>query len=44
MSIIYIPSSEWTPSDEQYYWSITNPDGTVRPAYDAIKAAKAGRP
>jgi len=44
MSIIYIPSPEWTPSDEQYYWSITNPDGTVRPAYDAIKAAKAGRP
>jgi len=43
MSIIYIPDPEWTPSDEQYYWSITNPDGTARPAYDAIKAIKAGR-
>ena len=43
MSIIYIPDPEWTPSDEQYYWAITNPDGTARPAYDAIKAVKAGR-
>jgi polysaccharide biosynthesis protein PslG len=39
MSIIYIPDPEWTPSDEQYYWSITNPDGTPRPAYTALKEA-----
>ena len=23
---------------EQYWWSITNPDGTPRPAYTALKA------
>jgi polysaccharide biosynthesis protein PslG len=38
MSIIYIPDPNWTPSDEQYYWSVTNPDGTARPAYNALKA------
>lgn len=37
MSLIYICSPQWGPHDEQYYWSITNPDGTVRPAYEAIK-------
>jgi hypothetical protein len=31
----------WTPQDEQYWWSITNPDGTNRPAYDALAAARA---
>ena len=39
MSVIYIPDPSWTPSDEQYYWSITNPDGTVRPAYNSLKSA-----
>jgi hypothetical protein len=43
MSIIYISSPEWTPSDEQYYWAITNPDGTPRPAYNSLKAVRAGR-
>jgi polysaccharide biosynthesis protein PslG len=38
MSIIYIPDPNWGPSDEQYYWSIMNPDGTPRAAYDALKA------
>ena len=37
MSAIYIASPDWTASDEQYYWSITNPDGTLRPAYNAVK-------
>jgi hypothetical protein len=37
MTVIYLPSPTWTASDEQYYWSITNPDGTLRPAYSAIK-------
>jgi len=27
---------DWDQSFEQYWWSITNPDGTPRPAYDAI--------
>jgi hypothetical protein len=38
MTVIYIPSPDWTASEEQYYWSITNPDGTLRPAYDKLKA------
>ena len=37
MSVIYIANPNWGPQDEQYYWSITNPDGTMRPAYEAIK-------
>ena len=38
MTVLYIPEPEWTANDEQYYWAITNPDGTVRPAYSALKA------
>jgi hypothetical protein len=43
LSMIYLPSPTWTASDEQYYWSITNPDGTLRPAYNALKQAVGGR-
>jgi LysM repeat protein len=39
MSVVYISNSAWTEDDEQYWWAITNPDGTTRPAYDALKAA-----
>jgi polysaccharide biosynthesis protein PslG len=38
MTVIYVPDPSWTASDEQYYWSISNPDGTARPAYNALKA------
>ena len=38
MSVIYIPDPNWTASDEQYYWAITNPDGTARPAFNALKS------
>jgi len=38
MSVIYIADPDWTPQHEQYWWAITNPDGTTRPAYEAIKA------
>lgn len=37
MTIIYLASPEWTARDEQYWWSITNPDGTTRPAYETLK-------
>jgi hypothetical protein len=37
MSAIYIANPDWTEQDEQYWWSITNPDGTVRPAYNALR-------
>jgi hypothetical protein len=36
MSAIYIASPTWTTNDEEYYWSITRPDGTVLPAYRAL--------
>lgn len=38
MTIIYLAQPDWTARDEQYWWSVTNPDGTVRPAYEALKA------
>ncbi|MFN8523084.1 MAG: cellulase family glycosylhydrolase [Chloroflexota bacterium] len=38
MTILYIPDPSWSASDEQYYWSITNPDGTPRASYNALKA------
>jgi hypothetical protein len=37
MTVIYLPSPTWTASDEQYYWSIANPDGSLRPAYNTLK-------
>ena len=39
MSLIYIAQPHWTMEDEQYYWSITEPDGKPRPAYLALSAA-----
>lgn len=30
----------WTQADEQYWWSITNADGTPRPAYAALQSAR----
>jgi polysaccharide biosynthesis protein PslG len=38
MSAIYIASPTWTTDNEEYYWSITLPDGTVRPSYKALAA------
>jgi hypothetical protein len=37
MTVIYIPDPHWTQQDEQYWWSITNPDGSLRPAYTSLK-------
>ena len=28
----------WTESDEGYFWAITYPDGSLRPAYEALQA------
>ena len=36
-----LPDPNWTPELEQYWWSITEPDGTPRPAYRAIANARA---
>lgn len=37
MTTIYFSDVAWTEEDEQYWWSITDPDGTPRPAYAALK-------
>ncbi|MCA1648591.1 MAG: hypothetical protein LC797_25060, partial [Chloroflexi bacterium] len=37
MTVIYIPDPAWSQQQEQYWWSITNPDGTPRPAYTSLK-------
>jgi hypothetical protein len=39
MTVLSIADPAWTENDEQYWWAITNPDGTTRPAYDALRAA-----
>lgn len=38
MVTIYISDSEWTPADEQWWWSIVLPDGTPREAYFSLQA------
>ncbi|HOU39820.1 MAG TPA: hypothetical protein PK829_01005 [Promineifilum sp.] len=37
MTTIYIADWEWTPENEQWWWAIVLPDGTPRPAYDALR-------
>jgi hypothetical protein len=36
MSTIYISNPTWTTDDEEYWWSVTTPDGRTRPAYVAL--------
>jgi hypothetical protein len=38
MSVIYIADPTWTKEHEQYYWSVTEPSGGVRPAFKALQA------
>jgi copper chaperone CopZ len=40
MTVWNMPDSNWGPQDEQYWWGITNPDGSPRPAYTALKQAR----
>jgi hypothetical protein len=35
-----LASAGWTRQDEEYWWSITNPDGSPRPAYTALRNAR----
>jgi polysaccharide biosynthesis protein PslG len=37
MVTIFMADADWTAADEQYWWSITLPDGTPRPAYFALQ-------
>jgi hypothetical protein len=41
MFVWNIADPNWTESFEQHWWAITNPDGTPRPAYDALMNARA---
>ena len=38
MVVIYLADPTMTKDQEQYYWAVTNPDGTARPAYNALKS------
>ena len=40
MFVWNIADPAWTQDVEQYWWSITNPDGTTRPAFDALSTAR----
>jgi hypothetical protein len=40
MNVIYIADPAWTKDNEQYYWAITNPDGSTRPAFQALQSMK----
>ncbi|MCC7105207.1 MAG: cellulase family glycosylhydrolase [Chloroflexi bacterium] len=41
MTVWTLADPEWTQANEQYWWAITNPDGSTRPAYDRIAQARA---
>lgn len=36
-----LPSPDWTEEREEWWWSVANPDGTNRPAFDALARARA---
>lgn len=36
MSLIYLHNPQWTENDEEWWWSLTTPNGYVRPAFYAI--------
>ena len=40
MMVWNMPDPAWTPQDEMYWWGITNPDGSPRPAYLALQDAR----
>jgi hypothetical protein len=40
MTLWTLSDPHWTPNDEEYWWAITNPDGSPRPALTAILAAR----
>ncbi|MFT5195066.1 MAG: GH35 family endo-1,4-beta-xylanase [Cellvibrionaceae bacterium] len=40
MTTIYYSDVAWTEDNEQYWWALTDPDGTPRPAYYALQAMR----
>ncbi len=41
MTTIYFSDVAWTEDNEQFWWSLTEPDGTPRPAYYALQEMRA---
>jgi hypothetical protein len=41
MTLWTLADPNWTPEREEYWWAISNPDGTPRVALSAVKAARA---
>ena len=40
MTLWTVADPNWAPQDEQVWWSLTNPDGSTRPAYDRLLQAR----
>jgi hypothetical protein len=41
MALWTVADPAWSSNDEQVWWSVTNPDGSVRPAYQRLLQARA---
>ncbi len=41
MTLWTLSDPTWTADREEYWWAVVNPDGTPRPAWTALKAARA---
>ena len=41
MTLWTFPDPSWSPAREEYWWAITDPDGSARPAYQRLAAARA---
>jgi hypothetical protein len=40
MTLWNMPDPNWTPAREEYWWSVTEPDGTPRPAFEHLAEAR----
>ena len=40
MTLWNMPDPNWTPAREEYWWSVTEPDGTPRPAFQRLATAR----
>ncbi|HEX9014974.1 MAG TPA: hypothetical protein VF960_03105, partial [Chloroflexota bacterium] len=40
MTLWNLPAPDWGPDREEYWWAVANPDGSSRPAYDALVQAR----